>query len=145
MLGQRQSCELALSAAESHLGRIETTDVAIELSSPTQFSRLAGSCYLFLKDAKRAQRILEEAAKGFQGKSKPQAIVLGNLTLAYLSQGKLEEAAARLHEAIDVVELTRGGGGLNVVFSAGRKLRPWRHVPAVQDVSDRLLSLIAAA
>jgi hypothetical protein len=44
-----------------------------------------------------------------------------------------------------VIKLTWSGGGLNIVFGAGRELRPWRHVPVVQDVYDRLLSLMAAA
>lgn len=52
---------------------------------------------------------------------------------------------AGLHKAIDVVEQTRGGGGLNVVFMAARELRPWRNERAVQDVSDRLLTLMTAA
>jgi hypothetical protein len=55
--------------------------------------------------------------------NKSRAIVLGNLSLAHLRQGELDAAAATLHEAIDVVEQTRGGGGLNVVFDAGRELR----------------------
>jgi hypothetical protein len=74
---------------------------------------------------------------------KVSAIVLGNLTLAYLRQRKLAEATATLHAAIDEVERTRGGGGLNLVFAAGRELRPWRQEPAVQDVHDRLLALMA--
>ena len=47
--------------------------------------------------------------------------------------------------SIDVVEQTRGGGGLNVVFTAARELRPWRNERAVQDVNDRLLALMTAA
>ena len=45
----------------------------------------------------------------------------------------------------DVVESTRGGGGLNVVFDVARELRPWRAEPVVADVYDRLLSLMSAA
>lgn len=37
-----------------------------------------------------------------------------------------------------------GGGGLTIVFAAGEELRPWRSVPAAQDVLDRLLTLMAA-
>jgi hypothetical protein len=44
--------------------------------------------------------------------------VLGNLALARIRQQKLDEAAATLHSAIDVVEMTWGGGGLNIVFGA---------------------------
>ena len=69
--------------------------------------------------------------------------MLGNLALALIRQGDLDEAAGRLQEAIDVIELNRGGGGLNIVFSAGREMRPWRAVPVVQDACDRLLSLMA--
>jgi transcriptional regulator with XRE-family HTH domain len=145
MLGQQRSCEQALTRAEAHFDQIDPTDAAIDLFSPTQFGRLAGSCYLFLKDAKRAQPILDEAARSLHDRSKSQAIVLGNLTLACIRQGNLDEATVRLHEAIDVIELTWSGGGLNIVFGAGRELRPWRHVPVVQDVYDRLLSLMAAA
>jgi transcriptional regulator with XRE-family HTH domain len=145
MLGQQRPCEQALTRAEAHFDGVETTDTAIDLFSPTQFGRLAGSCYLFLNDAKRAQSILEETAQSLRDRSKSQAIVLGNLTLACIRQGNLEEAAARLHEAIDVIELTWSGGGLNIVFSAGRELRPWRDVPAAQDAYDRLLSLMAVA
>jgi hypothetical protein len=46
-----------------------------------------------------------------------------------------------LHEAIDLVELTRDAGGMKRVFSAGRQLGPWRHEPFVQEVQDRLLAL----
>lgn len=144
MLGEARLCEQMLGRAEAVFGGIEEADAAIELYSPTQFGRLAGSCYLFLKDAKRAQPVLEETARALHDRSKSRAIVLGNLTLACIRQQNLEEAAARLHEAIDVVELTWGGGGLNIVFGAGRELRPWRTLPVVQDAYDRLLGLMAA-
>ena len=145
MLGRQRECEQALSDAERQLDRIGVTDAAIDLFSPTHYDRLAGSCYLFLDDARRAQPILESTAVALQDSSKSQAIVLGNLALANARQGNLDEAAAALNRAIDVVELTWGGGGLNIVFTAGRELRPWRHVSAVEDVYDRLLSLMTAA
>jgi hypothetical protein len=75
---------------------------------------------------------------------KSTAVVLGNLALAAIRQHRLEQATARMHAAIDVVEATRGGAGLTVVFSAARELRPWRAEPAVQDLDDRLLTLTAA-
>ena len=118
-------------------------DAAIELYSATQFGRMAGSCYLFLQDTRRAQGLLEAAAAAHSDHSKPRAIVLGNLALALIRQGDLDEAAGRLHEAIDIIELNRGGGGLNIAFTAAREMRPWRTVPAVQDACDRLLTLMA--
>lgn len=144
MMQQRQDCERALGEGEALFGRMSTTDPAIDLLSPTDHSRMAGSCYLFLGDAPRAQRALETTVRESQGTSKARAVALGNLSLAYLRQRKIEEAAATLHLAVDVVERTRGGGGLTVVFAAGRELQPWREAAAVQDVHDRLLNLVAA-
>jgi transcriptional regulator with XRE-family HTH domain len=143
MLGDLASCEDALAAADSSFARVGELDRAIELYSVTQFGRMAGSCYLFLEDTRRAQGLLETTATALDDHSKSQAVVLGNLALALIRQGNLDEAAGRLHEAINVLELNRGGGGLNIVFTAGREMRPWRTVPAVQDVHDRLLNLMA--
>jgi hypothetical protein len=83
-------------------------------------------------------------ARALHDRSKAHAIVLGNLALAAIRQGNLEEAAARLHQAMDVIEVNWGGGGLNIVFGASRELCPWRDVPVAQDVQDRLLGLMAA-
>jgi hypothetical protein len=47
-----------------------------------------------------------------------------------------------LHRAIDLLEVSRGGGGLNVVSAAVRELRPWCDEPVVQDVQERLLALM---
>ena len=143
MLGDLAPCEAALAVADGQLGRVDETDVAVQLYSVTQFGRMAGSCYLFLEDTRRAQGLLEETAASLSDHSKSQAIVLGNLALALVRRGNLDEAAGRLHEAMDVIELNWGGGGLNIIFGAGRELRPWRTVPVVQDVYDRLLTLMA--
>ena len=143
MLGELAPCEAALTAADTRFGRVGELDTAFELYSITLFGRMAGSCYLFLEDTRRAQGLLEATAVALTDHSKSQAIVLGNLALALIRQGNLDAAAGRLHEAIDVIELNRGGGGLNIVFSAGREMRPWRTVPVVQDVYDRLLTLMA--
>ncbi len=144
MLGRRSDCEHALGESETCFEQISPVDAAIEMFSPAQHGRLAGSCYLLLNDAKRAESMLESAAQSLQDRPKSQAIVLGNLALARLRQGDLEMAAASLHAAIDLIETTRGGGGLNVVFSAGRELQPWREMPIVRDVFDRLFALVAA-
>ncbi|ETK36582.1 hypothetical protein [Microbispora sp. ATCC PTA-5024] len=144
MLGRRSDCEQALGEAETCFEQISPVDAAIEMFSPAQHGRLAGSCYLLLNDAKRAESMLESAAQSLRDRPKSQAIVLGNLALARLRQGDLEMAAASLHAAIDLVETTRGGGGLNIVFSAGRELQPWREMPIVRNVYDRLFALVAA-
>jgi len=145
MLGVRRECEQALGAAEAHFSQIQPGDPAIDLFSPAQPGRLAGSCYLFLRDAKAAVSHLEQTAQALQEHhSKPHALVLGNLALAYISQGEVAAAVASLHLAIDVIEVSRGGGGLNVIFTAGRQLRRWRQNSGVQDVYDRIMALMAA-
>ena len=145
MLGDRQSCEQALAAADRQFGQISPDDPAIELFSPAQPGRLAGSCYLFLGDARHAAPILEATARQLQDRSKAEAIVQGNLALAFIGQSRADEAAAALHKAIDVIEVSWGGGGLNVVFTAARQLRRWQRLSVVRDVSDRLLALMGAS
>ncbi|MFE9183608.1 hypothetical protein ACFYMB_09770 [Micromonospora haikouensis] len=39
---------------------------------------------------------------------------------------------------------TRGGGAVNVLFAAGRELRPWRDRSDVQEVMDRTLALMSS-
>jgi transcriptional regulator with XRE-family HTH domain len=145
MLGERQSCEHALTAADHQFAQISQDDPGNALFSPAQPGRLAGSCYLFLGDARRATPILEATAGHLKYRSKADAIVLGNLALAYIGQSRIDEAADALHKAIDVIEVTWGAGGLNVVFTTARKLRRWQRVSAVRDVGDRLLALMAAS
>jgi hypothetical protein len=86
--------------------------------------------------------ILEGTARRLQGRHKSKAIVLGNLALAHVRQRDVEQAATVLHRAIDLLELSRGGGGLNVVSATIRELRPWRHEPVAQDVNERLFALM---
>ena len=145
MLGERKSCEQALAAADRQFGRISPDDPAIDLFSPAQPGRLAGSCYLFLGDAPHATPILEATARQLQDRSKAEAIIQGNLALAFIGQSRADEAAAALHKAIDVIEVSWGGGGLNIVFTAARQLRRWHQLSVVRDVFDRLLALMAAS
>jgi tetratricopeptide (TPR) repeat protein len=143
MLGEAELCENALLSAERIFTNVSQTDRAIDLYAPNHFGRMAGSCYLFLGDDRRAQSLLEETVLSFSGPSKPKAIVLGNLALASIRLGNIDEAVARLHQAIEVIERNWGGGGLTIIFGACRELRPWRTTPVVETVYDRLLSLVA--
>jgi hypothetical protein len=120
-------------------------DAAADLVSSTQFGRLPGSCYLSLGQHRRAQRFLEVTAAELQDRRKSRAIVLGDLTLAFIRQGEIDRAATTLSEAVTELEETRGGGGLNVVFGAARELGPWWHERIVADVHDRLFALMATA
>lgn len=145
MRGERRACERCLGQAEALLDRIAEIDTAAGLFTLVHYRRLAGSCYLYLRDPAQAQQYLTAAARELPGGTKSLAIVLGNLALACIRQRRLDEAAAHLDDAITVIEQTWGGGGLTVVFAAGRELRPWRSEPVVQDAYDRLLGLMTAA
>jgi hypothetical protein len=141
MLRRRHECEASLASAERCLGSGDTS--AGELVAPTDLGRMAGSCYLFLGDASRAVRYLSNALADFNQPTKAAAVTAANLALAYADLGQADEAVVSLHQSIDIVEATRGGAGLNVAFAAGRRLRPWRGTAAVDEVHDRLLSLMA--
>jgi tetratricopeptide (TPR) repeat protein len=142
MLGDRRECEAMLGAAEAHLQAMQTTDPAHGLLSADRLGRIQGSCYLALGDSAKARSILEDTALRLHGRHKSKAIVLGNLSLVHVRQGDVDQAATVLHRAIDLLEVSRGGGGLNVVSTAIRELRPWRQEPVAQDVHERLLALM---
>jgi tetratricopeptide (TPR) repeat protein len=142
MLDMRRECEAALGAAEAHLQAMRTADPAYGLLSADRLGRIQGACYLALGNSARAGSILEGTARRLQGRHKSKAIILGNLALAYVRQRDVEQATTVLHRAIDLLEVSRGGGGLNVVSTAVRELRPGRHESAVQDVNERLLALM---
>jgi hypothetical protein len=142
MLGIRKECEAALGAAKAHLQAMRTADPAHGLLSVDRLGRIQGSCYLTLGDSAKAGSILESTARRLQGRHESKAIILGNLALAHARQRDVEQAATVLHRAIDLLEVSRGGGGLNVVSAAVRELRPWRNEPVVQDVNERLLALM---
>ncbi|MEV3872575.1 hypothetical protein [Streptomyces sp. NPDC049906] len=144
MAGAHADCEKALRKAEAQFDRVDTDDVAAQYYTVNEFNRLSGSCYLFLGLPELAEPILRTTTRALAGKKKSQAIVLGNLTLALIRQGKLDEAVHAMHRTIDAVELTRGGGGLNLAFSAGRELKQWRQEPWAQEINDRLFALMAA-
>jgi tetratricopeptide (TPR) repeat protein len=143
MLGERRECEAALGAAEVHLEAMQAADPAYGLFSSDRLGRVRGSCYLALGDGAKAGPILESTARRLQGRHKSKAIILGNLALAHIGQREVDQAVAVLHRAIDLLEISRGGGGLNVAFAAVRELRPWRHEPFAQDLNERLLALMA--
>jgi hypothetical protein len=142
MLGERTQCEAALGAAQAHLRAMRPADPASGLLSADRLGRIQGSCYLALGNSAKAGSILESAAGRLHGRHKSKAIILGNLALAHLRQRDIDQAATVLHRAIDLLEVSRGGGGLNVVSAAVREFRPWRHQPVAQDVNERLLALM---
>ncbi|MFI6644116.1 helix-turn-helix transcriptional regulator [Streptomyces sp. NPDC050504] len=142
MTGALSECESALKKADAQFDRVHPDDLAAPFYTVNEYNRLAGSCYLFLDLPERAEPILRTTSRALASKKKSQAIALGNLTLALIRQRKLDEAASVMHRTIDAVELTRGGGGLNLAFSAGRELRQWRMEPWAADIHDRLLALM---
>ncbi|MET8825086.1 transcriptional regulator [Streptomyces sp. NPDC004610] len=144
MLRQRSECEESLRDAERFFDRAGENDAGFSLISPGQFGRLAGSCFLFLGDAPRAETILQETANRVRQGSKSQAIVLGNLALAHIRQRKIDEAVGAVHRAIEVVEGNRGGGGLSLIFKAGKELQNWNDSSDVKSLNSRLFGLIAA-
>ncbi|MGN9890415.1 helix-turn-helix transcriptional regulator [Micromonospora sp. L31] len=142
MLGEARDCSDALGAAEAHFAAVDPRDPATALFCPSHHARLAGSCSLFLNKPVEAVSALENARQLIAARRKSTAVVLGNLALASVLRRDVDAATSYLHQAIDVIERTRAGGGLNLAFAAARQLRPWRDEPSVQDVNDRLLTLM---
>jgi transcriptional regulator with XRE-family HTH domain len=142
MMGRKIECEQALSRADGVHCSIYDSEVILGIDFVAEYNRLAGSCYLFLGQQRRAQEILEEVSGMVGKKPKTDAIVMGNLSLTQIRQHKFEEGAYILNKAIDCVEKARGGAGLNIVFNACRELKPYRNSAVLRDVYDRVLELM---
>lgn len=145
MLGDQRACEAALEAADRHGAEVRPDELASAIFCPSQRGRLIGSCWLRLDQPDKAERVLQQTRTLLGGRKKSAAIVLGNLALAYVRQRDIHAAATHLHEAIDVLEQTQGGGGFTVVFTAARELGPWQREQPLRDVHDRLYTLMAGA
>ncbi|QKV97181.1 hypothetical protein HUT19_40435 [Streptomyces sp. NA02950] len=129
MMRDLARCQAALKNAEQQFRRIDADDIGAEYHSGGEYDRMAGSCYLFLGLPTRAQNSLEATVDFLARKKKSQALTLGSLTLSYIRQRKLDEAAAMMHKTIDAVEVTRGGGGLNATAPHRRPVREQRLDP----------------
>ena len=141
-VGEERSARLALDRANAHLTRVAADDPVLGVFGQEQLGGFIGVCQLRLHHPQAAQAALQETAERFGvGKDKHKSVILGDLATAFIGQGEPEQAAVVLHEAIDLVELTRDAGGKKRVFSAGRQLWSWRHEGFVQEVQDRLLAL----
>ena len=133
---------MALDRAAVHMAKVQPDDPIFGVFTTEELGSFRGACHLYLADPKGAQVVLGQTAQSLgAGWEKNKAVVLGDLAKAFIYQGDPEQAAAVLHQSIDLVERTRSAAGLRRVFKAGWQLRPRRHEPFVQDVQDRLLAL----
>jgi len=142
LLREERPFKLALDRAGSHFERVIPDDPMLGVYRKEQLGGFRGVCHLYIGDFAGAHSALERTAGGLgAGKEKHKSVVLGDLATALIRQGEPEQGCQVLHQAIDLVELTRDGGGTRRVFGAGLQLGRWRSEPLVQDIQDRLLSL----
>lgn len=142
MLGEARACRALLSAADGAVARIDTDDPGLSIYAPSVVARMTGSCLIRLGDYGAALSALAQAEQE-SPPAKTRAMVVGNAALALALSGELDGAAERLSEAIDLIELTHGGGAFNIAFQVGRAIHRHGPVDAARDVIDRLLSLMA--
>lgn len=112
LAGEYRLCERALRRAEVSFEQQRDDDPATESFAPSQLGRIAGSCYMFLGAPERAQPLLARSANELVDRPKTRSLVLGNVALSYVRQREIDTACGRLHEAIDLIEQCRGGGGM---------------------------------
>lgn len=139
-LGQRENAERALYAAEEIA---EEADLD-ETEWNGRAYRVSGSVYLALGMPKHAGSVLEKAIPLLHGRKKSQAIAVANLALAQARQSQPDEAAAMLHRAIELMELTQAGGALTITAATSRELESWRNEPAVAEAQERLFTLFTS-
>ncbi|MGH8901963.1 MAG: hypothetical protein ACRDYA_09840 [Egibacteraceae bacterium] len=140
LLGEKGECERALDGARLSMERIASDDPVF--GRFVWVDGFAGICYGSLGDPRSAGLVLRESLANLGvGKEKAKAARLGDLAIALVRQRGLEQGAAVLRQAIDLVERSWSGRGVQRGFMAGRELRLWIGEPFVRDVQDRLLAL----
>ena len=142
LLREERPFKLALDRAGAHFERVTPDDPVLGVYRGEQLGGFEGVCNLYIGDFAGARQALERTAERLGvGKEKNKSVVLGDLATALIRQGEPEQACGILHQAIDLVEMTRDGGGTRRAFRAGLQLRHWRNEPFAQKVQDRLLAL----
>jgi len=142
LLGVERKARLLLERADFHLSKVTADDPMFGVFGREQLGGFVGACQLRLHDPTSAEAALQESARRLgAGKEKHQAVILADLSTAFVLQDDPEQACAVLHQVIDLVELTGSAAGKRRAFAAARQLTRWRNEPFVQDVQDRLLAL----
>jgi hypothetical protein len=142
LLGEERKARLLLERADAHLSKVTADDPMFAVFSREQLGGFVGACSLRLHDPTGAEAALQDSARRLGlGKEKHKAVILADLSTAFVLQDDPEQACAVLHQVIDLVELTGNAAGKRRAFAAGRQLTRWRNEPFVQDVQDRLLAL----
>jgi hypothetical protein len=142
LLGEERKARLLLDRADFHLSKVTADDPMFGIFDREQLGGFIGTCHLRLHDPTGAEAALQDSARRLGvGKEKHKAVILADLSTAFVLQDDPEHASAVLHQVIDLVELTGNAAGKRRAFAAGRQLTRWRHEPFVQDVQDRLLAL----
>jgi hypothetical protein len=142
LLGAERKARLLLERADFHLSKVTADDPMFGVFGREQLGGFVGACQLRLHDPTAAEAALQDSARRLgAGKEKHQAVILADLSTAFVLHDDPEQACAVLHQVIDLVELTGSAAGKRRAFVAGRQLTRWRNEPLVQDVQDRLLAL----
>jgi hypothetical protein len=142
LLDEERKARLLLERADAHLSKVTADDPMFTVFSREQLGGFVGACLLRLNDSTGAEAALQDSARRLGlGKEKHKAVILADLSTAFVLQDDPEQACAVLHQVIDLVELTGNAAGKRRAFAAGRQLTRWRNEPFVQDVQDRLLAL----
>jgi hypothetical protein len=142
VLGEEQKARLLLEQADFQLSKVTADDPMFGVFGREQLGGFVGACSLRLHDPTGAEAALQDSARRLlAGKEKHKAVILADLSTAFVLQDDPEQACVVLHQVIDLVELTGNAAGKRRAFAAGRQLTRWRHEPFVQGVQDRLLAL----
>jgi hypothetical protein len=123
LLGEERKAKLLLERVDAHLSKVTADDPMIGVFGREQLGGFVGACYLRLNDPTGAASALQDSARRLgDGKEKHKAVILADLSTAFVLQDDPEHACAILHQVIDLVELIGSAAGKRRAFAAGRQL-----------------------
>src|SRR5512132_4143463 len=87
LLGEERKARLLLERADFHLARVTADDPMFGLFGREQLGGFVGACLLRLNDPTGAEAALQDSARRLgAGKEKHQAVILGDLSTAFVLQ-----------------------------------------------------------
>lgn len=146
-VGEARRARAALHRAWHEVERAEGGDPVPGAFSAAALNGFAGVCGVFLGEAAESGRALALSAAALDGArdAVQKSIVLSDVAVARLragGDGAAEEAAALLHEVVELVGAHRGRVGSGRLREARGELGPWRARRFVAELDDRLREVI---
>ncbi len=143
LTGSRYRTLASLEQADSHLERADLSDSPSWLRTfvPARVQHYRGACLARVGHARYAATILHDALGRHGQSSNNRALILADLTTAYVRLKEPEQACTMLSRAIESVRDSRSAMRFERLTTARSLLDPWQHESFVRELDEQLTTV----